>query len=153
MDPLSISAGVVGFLGFAIQTAMLAAKVKKAMDDFRAASKEVQCLAHQLEIIEMVCGMMETHLSKSKALLDPASSVTLGPISEALGQCNTKVTRLDRALSRLIPDYSERQPPTRTRHIVARICFALGQDEIKSIMTEVGQAVSTLQLVMTANIW
>lgn len=66
MDPLSISAGVVGFLGFVVQVAHLVSKVKSAVQQFKSATTDVEELIGKLAIIEIICGMVKVNLERGQ---------------------------------------------------------------------------------------
>lgn len=58
MDPLSMSAGLVGFIGFAVQVAKLVSKVKATVKEHKSASREIEELVEKLHVIEAVCVMV-----------------------------------------------------------------------------------------------
>lgn len=53
-----MSAGLVGFIGFAVQVAKLVSKVKATFKEHKSASREIEELVEKLHVIEAVCVMV-----------------------------------------------------------------------------------------------
>lgn len=149
MDPLSISAGAVGFITFAAQMAKLAARVKRSVEQFRSASREADELAAKLGILEMVCGAVEMNLGRQQQASSSSSldAIVTDAMSAALAQCYCKVERLDQALARLAAGPSRREQALSS----ARLFFR--RDELRAMAAEVDGAVTTLQIVINTATW
>lgn len=154
MDPLSITSGVVGILAFAIQMAQMASKVKDAMAQFRTASAEADELFQRLAMLDTVCALVQQNLTRRHASSEAIPPSMLTAVSGALLQCHKKMEGLDKTLSAM-----SSTKPSKVRswssksEALSRARFVFSRDKIRSMVQDVGDAMSLLQFIINVDMW
>lgn len=160
MDPLSVSSGIVGLLAFAVEMAKMASAAKKAVEQFKNAPKEVDELADKLALLETACKMVEINLEVRQGIPGATTAATAASkspasftvISTALTQCHKKMQGLRQALVHFgMMNGSDGQRSTGSKF--SRVRFVLGREKVKSLVQDVGDAITLLQFVINIDIW
>lgn len=153
MDPFTLSTGVVGILGFAMQMAKAASQAREAVEKFRSASKEVAELLERLAVLETVCKLVEVAAAAIPRQSGGPSSASLGAMSTALLQCLEKMEALGRLLAATGLDSSRARSPLSRSEAFSRLRFVLHREKVRSMVQDVDHAISLLQFVINVDTW
>lgn len=102
-DPFSIIAGTVGVVDVAVRVVRFIDKTKKGADsvdgDLQNLVAEIQSLKHTSEVIH---NAFEKDMEEGKTTQDSPAAGTWLAASNALTDCNSALTGMDRALIRMM---------------------------------------------------
>lgn len=152
-----MSSGVVGLLSFAIQIAKVAAQVRQAVELFRTAPEEMNDLLQRLALLQTMCKLIEAKVAGAPGQLledGPASSASLGAISAALSQCQSKMEHLSRTLAATgLSSSRARASPLSRSEALSRLRLVLRKGKVSSMVQDVDHVISLLHVMLTVDTW
>lgn len=148
-----MSSGVVGLLAFTIQMAKVAAQVEQAVKLFKSAPKEMTDLLQSLTLLQTMCRLVEVKVAGAPDQPGCSSSASLGAISTALLQCQTKMDDLSRTLAATGLNPSQHRTSLSKSEALSRLRFVLRREKVKSMVQDVDRVISLLHVVLTVDTW
>lgn len=148
-----MSSGVVGLVAFAMEMAKVASQVKKAVEQFKSAPKELSELLEKLVLLETVCKLVEFTVATRPELPGGSPPPSQGAISTALLQCQSKMEGLKATLSATGLNSSQASAPMSKTEALSRLRFVIRRDKVKLMVQEVDQIISLLQFVINVETW
>lgn len=136
----------IGVIGLTLQVVDTSIKIRRVIETYRSASKDISRLAIKLDRTEAICRAIETRLQDGSIRPEPASLLRqLGPA--LLQGIKTTLSNLDEIITRL-----ETKASRKGSAKMLGISFLTKKDSIQKLGQDLDEDLMSLQQLMTTEL-